>query len=113
MATPSAAPIWKAVLLRPSEPGLVLGDAREGGDRGGDEARTDAGPVDEEAEEHVVDAAAAGRDLREDERPSCEQRHARRHRPEADLEHAAWLTIDPIAAMIVKTAVPSPNSTAE
>ena len=29
------------------------------------------------------------------------------------LSTTAWLTIDPIAAMIVKTAVPSPNSTAE
>jgi hypothetical protein len=43
IATPSAAPIWNAVLLRPEEPGLALGDAGKRCDRGGDEGEADAG----------------------------------------------------------------------
>ena len=48
MATPSAAPIWNAVLLRPeASPDSCFGDARERGDRGGDEREADAGAEDE------------------------------------------------------------------
>jgi hypothetical protein len=64
MATPSAAPIWRAVLLRPEargEPGLVLGDAREGGDRSGHEGGANAGAEDEQPEEDVCEVGAAHR----------------------------------------------------
>jgi hypothetical protein len=41
----------------------VLGDAGEGGDRGGDEGEADAGAKDEQPEEDVAEVAAADRDL--------------------------------------------------
>ena len=47
MATPSAAPIWGGVAEARHEPGLALGDAREGGDCGGYEGGAEAGAVDE------------------------------------------------------------------
>src|SRR4029453_2409499 len=43
------------------EPGLALGDAGEGGDRGGDEGEADAGAEHEQAEEDVAEVAAADR----------------------------------------------------
>ena len=89
MATPSAAPIWKAVLLRPeASPDSRSSTPARAATVAVTKTGPIAGPVDEQTEEHVADVAAADRDLGEDERPSRQQHHARRgDRPEANLEH--------------------------
>src|SRR5262245_12376602 len=75
-----------------AEPGgksrLVFGDAREGGDRGGDEGEADAGAEDQETKEDVTEVAAADRDLGEQQRPAAHERHpGRGDRAEADPQH--------------------------
>jgi hypothetical protein len=64
MATPErGADLEGGVAKARREPGLPLGDAREGGDRGGDEGEADA--VEEQPEEDVAEVAAANGGLRE------------------------------------------------
>ena len=88
MATPSAPPIWKAVLLRPeASPDSWSATPASAATVAVTKARPIPGPTDEQPEEDVAEVAAADGDLCEQQRPCAHQRHARRgDRPEADPE---------------------------
>src|SRR5262249_9227289 len=58
------------------EAGLVLGDACERRDGGGHEGEADAGTDDKQPEKDVSEVAATYGDLREQQRPRADERHA-------------------------------------
>jgi hypothetical protein len=92
----------------------VLGDARESGDRGGDEREPDTRAEDEQSEEDVTEVAAAGGDLREEQRPppiSAIPSAATGRKP--TRRTIPCPRIEPAAAMAGKTIEVSPNLTAE
>jgi hypothetical protein len=87
MATPSAVPVCKAVLLRPeASPASCSGDPSERRDRGGHEGQAGPQAAQEQPDEDVREVAAGYGDLREHERPRGHERQAGRGgRAEAGL----------------------------
>jgi len=70
MATPSAEPICRAVLLRPeASPASRSATARQRRDRGGHEGEADPETAQEQPEEDVREVAAGCGNLREHQRP--------------------------------------------
>ena len=88
IATPSAVPICRAVLLRPeASPDSCSATPASAATVAVTKARPIPRPHEEQPEEDVREVAATHGDLREHERPRAHERHAGRgDRAEADLE---------------------------